>query len=165
MPCKQAPLPSPKPPTQQRRQLMVAGLSLAAVLAAPKVGATPGDMAQAVAAFTGGAKVQKGKVKLEVEPLVENGNAVPVTVSVDSPMTQAVFVVALALFNEHNPQPEVIRARFGPRSGRAAISTRIRLATTQRLLALAQMSDGSFWSDEADVIVTLAACIESEEQG
>ena len=120
-------------------------------------------LARAVAAFTGGAKIQKGKVKLEVEPLVENGNTVPISVSVESPMTPASHVLALALFNEHNPQPEIIRVIFGPHSGRAALSTRIRLATTQRLLAVAQLSDGSFWSDEADVIVTLAACIEADE--
>ena len=151
------------PEASQRRQLLVGGVALAAVLAMPKARATTEDMAKAVAAFTGGAKIQKGKVKLEVEPLVENGNTVPISVSVDSPMTPASHVLALALFNEHNPQPEIIRASFGPRSGRAALSTRIRLATTQRLLAVAHLSDGSFWSDEAEVIVTLAACIESED--
>jgi sulfur-oxidizing protein SoxY len=148
----------------QRRRWLVAGGALATLLVVPSARATPEEMAKAVAAFTGGAGTQKGKVKLEVEPLVENGNTVPVSVTVDSPMTPAAHVVALALFNEHNPQPEIIRVRFGPGAGRAALSTRIRLATTQRLLALAQMSDGSFWSDEADVIVTLAACIETDTE-
>jgi sulfur-oxidizing protein SoxY len=154
-------LPQPASP---RRRWLVLGAGLATLLAWPSVRATPEDMARAVAAFTGGAGVQKGKVRLEVEPLVENGNTVPVSVTVESPMTPAAHVLALALFNEHNPQPEVIRARFGPGAGRAALSTRIRLATSQRLLALAQLSDGSFWSDEADVIVTLAACIETDTQ-
>ena len=147
----------------QRRQLLVGGVAMVAMLAVPSARATSENMAKAVVAFTGGAKVQKGKVKLEVEPLVENGNTVPIAASVDSPMTAEAHVVALALFNEHNPQPEIIRASFGPRSGRAAIATRIRMATSQRLLAVARLSDGSFWSDEAEVIVTLAACIESDE--
>jgi sulfur-oxidizing protein SoxY len=64
------------------------------------------------------------------------------------------------VFNERNPQPNVITAQFGPRSGRATLSTRIRLANSQRITAVAEMSDGSFWSGSADVIVTLAACIE-----
>ena len=153
----------PDAPTQPRRQLLLSGLAMAALLAAPHARATGEEMARAVKDFTGGAPVKKGRVKLEVEPLVENGNSVPISVSVESPMTPSEHVLALALFNEHNPQPEIIRASFGPRSARAAISTRIRLATTQRLLAVAHFSDGSFWSDEADVIVTLAACIESDE--
>lgn len=147
----------------QRRQLLVGSVAMAAMLSVPSARATAQDMAKAVTAFTGGSKVQKGKVRLEVEPLVENGNTVPIAASVDSPMTPEAHVVALALFNEHNPQPEIIRASFGPRSGRAAISTRIRMATSQRLIAIAQLSDGSFWSDEAEVIVTLAACIESDD--
>ncbi len=157
-------LPTMAPGASQRRRVIVTGAALAAGLAAPSARATPEEMIKAMAAFTGGATAQKGRVKLEVDPLVENGNAVPITISVDSPMTPAAHVVALALFNERNPQPETIRARFGRRSGRASISTRIRLATTQRLLAMAQMSDGSFWFDEADVIVTLAACIETDAQ-
>jgi sulfur-oxidizing protein SoxY len=145
-----------------RRCLLLAGAALMAGLGPGAARATPEAMAAAVAAFTGGARVHAGKVKLDIAPLVENGNAVPVTITVDSPMTPAEHVLALALFNERNPQPEVIRVRLGPQAGRAQLSTRIRLATTQRLLALAQLSDGSFWSGEVEVIVTLAACIEGE---
>jgi sulfur-oxidizing protein SoxY len=110
--------------------------------------------------FAGGAPIQTGRVRLEVPPLVENGNAVGVTVRVESPMSAADHVRRIALFNDKNPQPEVAVFHLGPRAGRAQVSTRIRLATSQPIAAVAELSDGSFWSDEANVIVTLAACIE-----
>jgi len=106
--------------------------------------------------------VRQGKVKLAVAALVDNGNTVPVTVSVDSPMTPADHVTAIALFNERNPERDVARFRLTPRTGRASVSTRIRLATSQTLVAVAQMSDGTYWSQSAEVVVVLAACIEGE---
>jgi sulfur-oxidizing protein SoxY len=114
----------------------------------------------AIQAFTGGATVRTGRIKLDLPPLVENGNAAPVTISVESPMTVADHVRRIALVNERNPEAEVLTAHFGPRSGRAFLATRIRLADTQRITALAEMSDGTYWQDGADVIVTLAACVE-----
>lgn len=149
----------------QRRQILLAGLALTGGLTTRPASATPEAMAQAVTAFTSGAVVRQGRVKIDIAPLVENGNAVPVTVSVEAPSGDAAQVVALAMFNERNPQPEVFRVRLGPRAARAEFSTRIRLATTQRLVAVAQLADGSFWSESVDVIVTLAACIEEEGQG
>ncbi|NKE47241.1 SoxY-related AACIE arm protein [Roseomonas frigidaquae] len=122
--------------------------------------ATAEAMAEAVRGFTGGAPVTRGRVTLDISPLVENGNTVPLSVVVDSPMTAADHVRAIAVFNERNPQPHVITAQLGPRAGRAMLATHMRLATSQRLLAVASLSDGSFWSDEAQVVVTLAACIE-----
>jgi sulfur-oxidizing protein SoxY len=107
-----------------------------------------------------GAAVRPGKVKLDVPPLVENGNTVPLTVTVTSPMTDADHVVSIHIFNEKNPQPNVGNFYIAPRAGRAQISTRIRLADTQTLTAIAKLSDGSFWSATADVVVTLAACTE-----
>jgi sulfur-oxidizing protein SoxY len=117
-------------------------------------------MAEAVRGFTGGAPVQTGRVALDISPLVENGNTVPLSVIVDSPMTEEEHVRAIAVFNERNPQPHVITVRLGARAGRALLSTHIRLATSQTLLAVAELSDGSFWSDSAQVVVTLAACVE-----
>lgn len=143
----------------QRRKLLTAGVALA--VASP-VFATPGEMAAAISAFTGGAAPKAGRVKLEVAALVDNGNAVPISVAVASPMTAADHVTAVAIFNERNPQPDVARFTLGPRSGKALVSTRIRMATSQKLTAVARMSDGSFWSGSADVIVTLAACVEGE---
>ena len=117
-------------------------------------------MQDAIKQVVGEASVRKGKVKLELPPLIENGNTVALTVSVESPMTQADHVKAIHVFNEKNPQPNVVSIRLGPRSGKARVSTRIRLADSQTVLAIAELSDGSFWSDEAEVIVTLAACLE-----
>jgi sulfur-oxidizing protein SoxY len=87
---------------------------------------------------------------------------VPVTVSVKSPMSAADHVAAIAIFNERNPLPDVARFTLGPRAGRAQVATRMRMATSQTLLAVAKMSDGSYWSHSVDVIVTLAACIEGD---
>jgi sulfur-oxidizing protein SoxY len=122
--------------------------------------ATPEMMQDAVRGVVGEAPVSKGKVKLDLPPLVENGNSVPCTVSVDSPMTETDYVKAIHVFNEKNPQPNVIGVRLGLRAGRAEFSTRIRLADSQTVTAIAELSDGTFWSGDIDVIVTLAACIE-----
>jgi len=140
---------------------LAGGLGLGLSLTLRPATATPATMQAALKKVVGEAPLQKGKVKLDVPPLVENGNVVPVTVSVDSPMTPSDYVKAIHLFNEKNPQPNVIGAHLGPRAGRATISTRIRLADTQNLTAVAELSDGSFWTDSVQVIVTLAACVES----
>lgn len=141
------------------RRAVVAGGLAAALLVRP-ARATPASMAQAIRDFTGGTTAQRGRVRLEMPALVENGNAVPVTVVVDSPMTPADHVTTVALFNERNPLPDVARFHLGPRAGQAWVSTRIRLGDTQTIVAVARMSDGSLWTASADVIVTLPACIE-----
>src|SRR5215472_4575622 len=122
--------------------------------------ATPETMQEAVRTAIGEAAVKKGRVKLDLPPIVENGNSVPCTVSVESPMTAADYVKAIHVFNEKNPQPNVISVKLGPRAGRAAFSTRIRLADSQNVVAIAELSDGSMWSDTVEVIVTIAACLE-----
>ena len=122
--------------------------------------ATPAEMQAAVAGVIGGAKLNVGKVKLDIPPLVENGNTVPCTVTVASPMTAADHVKAIHVFAERNPQPYVISVRLGPRAGRASIATRMRLRDSQTVLAVAELSDGTFWSDRANVIVTIGACLE-----
>ncbi|MBS0448721.1 MAG: SoxY-related AACIE arm protein [Proteobacteria bacterium] len=123
--------------------------------------ASTDDLASVVKRFAGDAQPRTGRVGFDIAPLVENGNAVPITIAVDSPMTAADHVTAIAVYNEKNPQRDVIVCRLGPRAGRAELSTRIRLATSQKLVALARMSDGSCWQASVDVMVTLAACIES----
>jgi sulfur-oxidizing protein SoxY len=122
--------------------------------------ATPAMLASAIRNVVGTGTVQTGKVKIDVPPLVENGNTVPLTVTVTSPMTENDYVKSIHVFNEKNPQPNVGNFYLGPRAGRAQISTRIRLADTQKIVAIARLSDGSFWSVSADVVVTLAACTE-----
>ena len=117
-------------------------------------------MAAAMLAFTGGAPARPGRVALTVPPLVDNGNAVALHVAVAGPMLPGEHVRRIGVFNEKNPQPHVATFHLGPRSGRAEVSTRIRLADSQRVVALAELSDGTYWSGSADVIVTLAACLE-----
>jgi sulfur-oxidizing protein SoxY len=145
-----------------RREFLraAAGVSLTVALAPRPAAATPAAMQDAIRRVVGTARVTPGRVKLELPPLSENGNTVPLTVSVESAMTADDDVRAIHLFNEKNPQPDVATFRFGPRAGRARVSTRIRLADTQAVTAIAELSDGSFWSASANVVVTLAACLE-----
>jgi sulfur-oxidizing protein SoxY len=122
--------------------------------------ATPESMADAIRKVCGEAEIKPGKIKLDLPPLVENGNTVAMNVSVDSPMTPKDYVKAIHVFTEKNPQPYVISIQLGPRAGRASISTRIRLADSQQVTAICQLSDGTFWSHSVDVIITLGACLE-----
>jgi sulfur-oxidizing protein SoxY len=150
---------------QTRRQFLALTGGTAIVTVMPVLGAdpahaTPEMLAAAIRDVVGGNVVRTGKVKLDVPPLVENGNTVPITVSVTSPMTEADHVKSIHIFNEKNPQPNVGNFHLGLRAGRAQVSTRIRLADSQKIVAIAKMSDGSFWSSSADVVVTLAACTE-----
>ena len=149
-----------------RRRFLIEAATLAGAvgialpLAVKPASATPASMRAAIRKVVGEAPLNKGRVKIDVPPLIENGNAVPLTISCESPMTADDYVKAIHLFNEKNPQPNVVGAKLGPRAGRATLSTRIRLADTQTVTAIAELSDGSFWTDSVQVIVTLAACVE-----
>ena len=152
-------------PQRSRRDVLIDGARLAGgvgllLAAVPAARATPESMLSAMKKVVGEASLRKGRVKLELPPLIENGNSVQMTVTVDSPMTPVDYVKGIYVFNEKNPQPNVINIHLGPRAGRANIQTRIRLADSQRVIAVAEMNDGTFWSDEIEVIVTLAACLE-----
>jgi sulfur-oxidizing protein SoxY len=152
-----------KPTNSTRRQFLEFAGGAAVLGAVPVVivrpaQATPATLAAAIGNVTGAAVVRTGKVKLDVPPLVENGNTVPMTVSVTSPMTPDDYVKSIHVFNEKNPQPNIGNFYLGPRAGRAQISTRIRLADTQKITAIARLSDDTFWSASIDVVVTLAAC-------
>jgi sulfur-oxidizing protein SoxY len=138
---------------------MAAGMGASAIGIAP-ARATPAAMQDAIRAVVGPARITPGKVKLELPPLVENGNAVPLAVSIESPMTEADHVRAIHVFTEKNPQPNVASFHLGPRAGRASVATRVRLADSQTVVAVCEMSDGSFWSAAASIVVTLAACLE-----
>lgn len=149
-------------PGATRRAVLLGTLagSVAVTIRLEPAQATPERMRTAIRNVVGEASIRKGRVELEVPPLVENGNTVALSVAVDSPMTATDYVKALHVFNEKNPQPNVISVHLGPRAGKAKISTRFRLANSQMVTAIAEMSDGTFWSASADVIVTLAACVE-----
>jgi len=152
-----------KPENSTRRQFLglaggAAVLGAVPIVTLRPVEATPATLAAAIRSVTGAAVVHTGKIKLDVPPLVENGNTVPMTVSVASPMTADDYVKSIHVFNEKNPQPNVANFYLGPHAGRAQVSTRIRLADSQKITAIARLSDDTFWSVSVDVIVTLAAC-------
>jgi sulfur-oxidizing protein SoxY len=146
-----------------RRQLLcvIAGAGAATAIRIKPSNATPASMKAAIRNVVGEAQIKKGKVHIDVPPLVENGNTVSLSIEVESPMTPQDYVKTIHVFNELNPLPNVFSAHIGPRAGRAKFSTRFRLADTQTVVAIAEMSDGSFWSASADVVVTMAACLET----
>jgi sulfur-oxidizing protein SoxY len=157
------------PPADPRRRRIAAALTAlgvgpwaVAVREARAQGDAPPAFAAALRQLTGGAPLRDGRVKLDIAPLVENGNAVPVVVEVDSPMSADDRVRRLALLTERNPQPDVAVFQFGALAGRARVATRMRLATTQGVWALAELGDGSWWQRRLEVVVTLAACVEGE---
>jgi sulfur-oxidizing protein SoxY len=151
------------PPTR-RSFLSLAGSAAVAgavpVVTLRPLEATPAMLTSAIRNVVGEAPVRTGKIKLDIPPLVENGNTVPMTVRVESPMTATEYVKSIHVFNEKNPQPNIGNFYIGPSAGRAQISTRIRLADTQKVVAIARLSDDSFWSTSVDIVVTLAACTE-----
>ena len=133
------------------------GLGLLLTVAPGAARATPASMQSAMKKIVGEATLAKGKVKLELPPLVENGNSVSMTVSVADPPSP---VEAIHVFAEGNPLPRVAVFHFGPRSGAPRVATRMRLATSQTVIAIAKLRDGTCWRDSVDLLVTLAACIE-----
>lgn len=143
-----------------RRELMaLAGASVAAAVfpwrpARADLPALQARMDELLAGRT----VQEGRITFDVPAIAENGATVPVTVEVQSPMTTEDHVKALHILSERNPHPEIASFRFSPRSGRALVSTRIRLAESQRIHALAEMSDGSLFATAREVQVTIGGC-------
>ena len=123
------------------------GLALSVIGIAPATAAVD----EAIAAFTGGAATSDGGIDLTAPEIAENGNTVPVSVSVPG-------AVAITLLAAGNPRPEVVTVKFGPLSGSRSASTRIRLAKTQDVIAIAQMEDGSFRKTAATVKVTIGGC-------
>ena len=124
--------------TLSRRQVMAAGLGMGLSVTWRSAQALSDELSGALRTFTGGAPTQEGRVNFDIAPLVENGNTVPITLTVQSPMSAADHVQAIAVFNEKNPQREVVSCKLTPAMGKAVVSTRIRLATTQQLVAVAK---------------------------
>ena len=144
--------------TTRRDFLTLAGGAAMLAVTLRPAEATPATLASAIRNVTGSASIKTGKVKLDIPPLVENGNTVPMTVSVESPMAPEDHVKSIHVFNEKNPQPNIGNFYLSPQAGRAHVSTRIRLADSQKVVAIAKLSDGTVWSASVDVVVTLAAC-------
>jgi sulfur-oxidizing protein SoxY len=139
----------------RRRFLVVAGSLLPAIWAPAR--ATPADVAQAIKALIGDKVPTQGRLKLDIPVLVENGNAVALSVGIDALPGE---VRAIHVFAEGNPLPRVGSFRFGPATGKPRFATRIRLSTSQTVIAIAEMSDGTCYTDSVDLLVTLAACLE-----
>jgi sulfur-oxidizing protein SoxY len=118
------------------------------------------DADEAIKKITGGAAIRTGKVTLTIPPLVENGNLVVLKVGVDSPMTANDYVKSINVIAEGNPLPNIFTVYLTPRSGTANVTTRVRLADSQKVWAIAQMNDGSYWQGSAETLVTLSACTE-----
>ena len=144
-----------------RRQAMAGAGALVAFVAA---GALPGrvlaanDAQERLMEFTGGVEPQMGRVMLDMPEIAENGNTVPMNVSVDSPMTDADHVQRLMILADGNPSASVATFHFSPMAGVAQANTRIRLGGTQNVMAVAQMSDGSYFMDVREVKVTIGGC-------
>jgi len=153
------------PPKMQRRDWLkriqkLGFIALGSWFSPSLVFAKQEDADEAIKKITGGAAIKDGRVTLVIPPLVENGNLVVLNVRVDSPMTADNYVKAIHVVAEGNPYPNIFAAYFTPRSGTANLTTRVRLADSQRVWAIAQMSDGSFWRGSAETLVTLSACTE-----
>jgi len=154
-----------------RRRFLAALAALFALprraLAQPAVNPAPGIDARMLNTPKGtidsilkGARARKGRVRLELPSIADDGHSVPLVVRVDSPMSEADYVRRIDLVSEKNPVPLIATFFLGPQAGRAEIESRVRLNGTQRVTALAQLSDGSFWSDAVDIVVNEAACLD-----
>lgn len=149
-----------KPSNRRTFLATTAALAATIVVRPTTLHAQDDSLAALVRAYANGAPIREGRVKLDIAPLVDNGNSVPIVVVVQSPMTARDYVAGIVVFNEKNPQREVAEFVLTPMSGRARVAARIRLAMTQKIVAVARMSDGSCWTHTVEVLVTLAACIE-----
>lgn len=147
------------PELTSRRRLLCLGAGVFA-WAVVRPAAAADSLAELVEAHAAGGLVQPGKVDIDIEPRIDNGNTAPITITVDSPMTTESNVQSLALFGGLEPQGLIARFELGPRAGHAQVSLRIRVAASQTLVAIARMNDGSLWSGTVDLTIALAAHVE-----
>jgi sulfur-oxidizing protein SoxY len=142
-----------------KRREFLAGFACS--LALPRIALAQADAPDPMALqLTGGTSLKKGRVTVTLPQLADNGNSVPIRIAVDSPMTEADHVKSIHLYAERNPVRNMANFYLGPRAGRAEINSRVRLAGSQKVTAVAELSDGSFWYDTASIVVTLSACLD-----
>jgi sulfur-oxidizing protein SoxY len=145
-----------------RRQALQTLAIGAGAISAAMLGATEAlaknDADEVIKKFTGGKTAAQGRVKLDLPEIAENGNTVPMTVTVESPMTEQSHVTEVLVVADGNPRAGVVTFHFSPASGVAEANTRIRLATTQDVIAVAKMNDGSFFTASKQVKVTIGGC-------
>jgi len=149
-----------KPPARRRFVALLAGLVALPLLPFRAARAQVDSFSALLQQVTGGAMVRPGRVLVDTPRLADNGHSVPLTVRVESPMTAADHVRSITLLSERNPRPLMATFYLGPKAGRAEVATRVRLNGTQRVLAVAQISDGAYWSGTAEVEVTESACLD-----
>lgn len=149
----------------RRRLLQAAGVGTVAMAGASLIphqavaqAVKPGAHQELLNKLVNGKKAQAGKVTVRMPEIAENGNTVPITVSIDNPMTPQNYVKSVHVVADDNPNPEVMSVHFTPASGKAEVSTRMRLARTQHVIAYAELSDGTVWSGKAEAKVTIGGC-------
>lgn len=146
--------------TLNRRSLLLGATGAVSIAALPLHAiADQADLEQARRDLFGDRPIREGRVTVNLPPIAENGYSVPLSVTVDSPMTADDYVKSVAILSPRNPLPNIAQFHFTPRSGKAFVSTRIRMSGTQSIQAIAEMSDGSLWSGSMQTVVTLAACV------
>ena len=143
-----------------RRQILVAGAATVATMTVSVnlAAANENNSGELIKAFSGGKDTASDKVTLDLPEIAENGNTVPLNVSVDSPMSKDDYVKRILIVADGNPRAGVATFNFTPKSGSAEASTRIRLAKTQNIIAVAELSNGSFVSAKRQVKVTIGGC-------
>jgi sulfur-oxidizing protein SoxY len=143
----------------KRQFLRTAGIAAVAAVIAPRLAfATAADVAAEIKKLYGDKKLESGRIKLDVPQIAENGLVVPINVEVESPMTANDYVKSVHVFAEKNPLPGVVSYKFTPEAGKAAASTRMRLAETQDIVVVAEMSSGQLFSTRSEVKVTIGGC-------
>jgi sulfur-oxidizing protein SoxY len=149
-------------PSFNRRQTLTIGAAALAAVALPQWSgsafAAASDVEELIKKFTGGKTPTAGRVRLDLPEIAENGNTVPMTVSVESPMTGQAYVSEVLVVADGNPRAGVVTFHFSPASGVAEANTRIRLSKTQNVIAVAKMSDGTFFTATKEVKVTIGGC-------
>ena len=143
----------------KRQFLRTAGIAAVAAVIAPRLAfASPAEVPAEIKKLYGDKKMASGRIKLDVPQIAENGLVVPINVEVESPMTAANYVKSVHVFAEKNPLPGVVSYKFTPESGKAAASTRMRLAETQDIVVVAEMSNGELFTTKSEVKVTIGGC-------
>jgi sulfur-oxidizing protein SoxY len=150
--------PAMKVRFNRREVLALTGSAVAAASIGIAPAKAANDSQQLIDKFTGGKKPVEGKVKFDLPEIAENGNTVPITVSVESPMTEQSYVSEVLVVGDGNPRAGMATFRFSPLSGVAEANTRIRLAATQNITAVAKMNDGTFYMASKQVKVTIGGC-------
>ncbi|WP_424627487.1 thiosulfate oxidation carrier protein SoxY [Bradyrhizobium sp. SYSU BS000235] len=145
-------------PTRREALTLAAVAGLAAFLAPKMLLADEAAVAAEIKKLYGDKKMESGKVKLDVPEIAENGLVVPINIEVESPMTDSDYVKAVHVFADGNPLPGVVSYKFTPACGKASASTRMRLAQTQNIVCIAEMSNGNLHMAKSNVKVTIGGC-------